>query len=109
MPKANAMFGERFTGPLQHPFRRQLSNDSDGRLVPSYLDTATGERSFRDPRVFSTVDGWEEVLSGENAPYTVGSVHFRNRATGKTMNADPHFLPEVLSERGMKLEMFTLV
>jgi hypothetical protein len=103
------MFGERFLGPFQYPFRIQLSYDSGGRLVPSYLDTATRERSHLDPRLSSIIDGWEEVPTSENPPHAIGSVHFRNRVTGKTMNSDPHFLPEVLSERGMKLEMFTLV
>lgn len=103
------MFSEAFLGPSQHPFRIQLLNDSSGRVVPSYLDTAAGEQSYRDPRLSSIIDEWEEVPTNENLPRATGSVHFRNRVAGKTMKSNPRFLLEVLSERGIKLEICTLV
>ena len=102
--------GASLLGPLPHPWRVQVFEDSTGSLcIYRYFNADTGELSDEDPRLDPLPEEWEKLEIERTADDPGIFKNFRNKITGEIMNADPRLLPEALKTRGVDMQTFTLI
>ena len=78
------------------------------RSRPYYVNRATEEKTFSDPRL-GPLEGWEtfDTLEEGESQHTIAA--FRNTETGHSMNSDPRLSAEALRDRHVPITSFRLV
>lgn len=102
------MDGEALLGPIPNQWRIEMRK-GDGFDKPFFHNTSIGESSTEDPRLRPLPVEWEIVPRNRRQEDPYFFKDFRNRTTAEVMTSDPRMLPEVLKERGVKLETFQLI
>jgi hypothetical protein len=102
-------------GSLPTPWRVQTFHHADqtSRTVYKFFNPETGELTKEDPRLEPHAL-WERVqLEDFSRAFTGDDPQvcdfFRNKISGEILDSDPRLLPDALTQRGVKLETFTLV
>jgi hypothetical protein len=96
-------------GPLPHPWRVQITHDTQGFLSCSrFFNSETNCLSEEDPRL-EPLSEWDRIEVNRTGDEPFLFQCFANRATGEVMRSDPRLLPKALAARGVKLETFHLV
>jgi hypothetical protein len=100
------MYGEALLGHVPAPWKpRSFQTDINHRRLQFY-NTLTEESTFEDPRLPPLPSGWRLV---QDIDYSHHRRKFENTETGEFTYHDPRLTNSALTERGVKLETFTLV
>lgn len=100
------MDGEALLGGLPHHYTVQIHN-VDGRLVPRYYNTNTGEASVEDPRLGPLNHHWQRVNIEPTSDDPVHLDFFQNTQTGEIINYDPRLTKTALEQRRVNLQTIT--
>lgn len=96
-------------GPLPKPWRirNKLELGEHPRRRYYFFNSDTGEDTLDDPRLGS-LGPWVRKEYRDRMDEAEIGEYFENSETGELMNSDPRLVPSALTQRGVKLKLFTL-
>ncbi|KAF8863011.1 hypothetical protein BDZ45DRAFT_738690 [Acephala macrosclerotiorum] len=101
------MHGEALLGPVPKPWvaKRRMNWRGGHEACSEHTMSEEVVDMTEDPHLYSGSDDWERLENDD--PHRIQK--WKNHETGEVVNSDPRLSPDALIERGVKLEMFTLV
>ncbi|KAI1387626.1 heterokaryon incompatibility protein-domain-containing protein [Hypoxylon trugodes] len=97
-------------GPIPSPYRARAFYTSDGRENYGFVNSDSGELDKEDPRLeplSSTT--WRRIHQDVDGDCPMHYDFFQQQETGQVTNYDPRLEPEILRERGIHLNLFSLI
>lgn len=100
------MYGEALLGPFPDSWIPKLYWMHQVTTL-QFWNTATGEKTYEDPRLPPLPDGWE--LHKESGEEDDWYREFWDDATANYYEEDPRLTRKALEEQGVQIETLTLV